>query len=189
MDAGALDLQNLIDVMDNNIHWWTQAPPADLITGDQAAIREFANAQMLRIKEALVALEYTGILPATQDVMRVEPFNFGQITAVNDQGLITEFETSPNATFPYGTESITVEFTYSGPPPESMIWKLYLNGAESQSLRSISTDDISSGSTWYRTFGYDYTNVFILSPGEYVVELYADSRLVQQGAFTVEDGP
>jgi tetratricopeptide (TPR) repeat protein len=189
MDAGALDLQNLVDTLDNKTHWWTQAPPADLITGDHAAVRDFAQTQMTRIKEALVALEYTGSLPAVQDVMQVEPFIFGQITAVNDQGLITEFETSRDAVFPYGTESVTVEFTYSGHAPESMVWKIYLEGTESQSLRSISTDDISGGSTWYRTFGYDYTNVFILSPGEYVVELYADSRLVQRGTFIVEDGP
>jgi hypothetical protein len=79
-----------------------------------------------------------------------------------------------------------VEFNYSGPPPQQVIWKVYWNGVEDQSLRAVLNDDLSSGSTWYRTFGYDYTNVFILTPGEYVVELYADSKLVQTGTFYIE---
>ena len=68
-----------------------------------------------------------------------------------------------------------------------MLWKVYVNGYEDQSLRIISTDDISSSDTWYKTFGYSYTNVFILSLGEYTVELYADNVLVQSGTFEVQE--
>jgi tetratricopeptide (TPR) repeat protein len=187
MDAGAIDLRNLIDQLESNPKSWTEAPTADLITGDHTAIRDFAYQQMVRLKESTVALEYTGQLPVAQEVMQVQPFAFGQITGTDEQGLITNFETSPNASFPYQTESVTVEFNYSGPPPQQVIWKVYWNGVEDQSLRAVSNDDLSSGSTWYRKFGYDYTNVFILTPGEYVVELYADSKLVQSGTFYIEE--
>jgi hypothetical protein len=120
--------------------------------------------------------------------MQVEPFVFGQVTGTDEQGLITGFEENPNATFPNGTASVTVEFTYSGPAPkEQMVWKVYYNGTEDQSMRKWETADISTNSIWYRTFGYDYTNVFVLSSGEFVVELYADSRLVQRGTFYIEN--
>ena len=187
MDAGAIDLQNLIDQLDNNPKSWTEAPTSDLITGDHSAIREFAYQQMVRIKEATLSLEYTGELPGTQEVMQVQPFNFGQITGTDEQGFITDFEISPNGIFPYTTESVTVEFTYSGPPPKQLIWKVYVNGWEDQSLRFIQNSDLSSGTTWYQTFGFDYTDTFILTPGEYVVELYADSKLTQIGFFFVEE--
>lgn len=186
MDAGALDLQNLIDQLDGNQKFWTQAPTADLITGDHAAIREFALKQMKRLKETTVALEYTGQLPPTQSGMIVEPFVFGQITGTDEQGLITGFEPAVNNVIPSGEESFTLEFTYSGTPPSQMLWKVYYNGYEDQSLRKISNEDLSAGSTWYKTFGYDYTNVFILADGEYTVELYADNVLVQSGTFYVQ---
>jgi tetratricopeptide (TPR) repeat protein len=187
MDAGTIDLQNLIDQLDNNPKPWTQAPTPDLIPGDHGTIREFAYQQMVRLKEAIVALEYTGQLPSTTEVMQVEPFVYGKITGTDEEGLITDFEENSSAAFPYGTASVTVEFTYSGPASQEMVWKVYFNGTEDQSLRKWETADISTNSTWYRTFGYDYTNVFILSSGEYVVELYADSRLVQRGTFRVQN--
>ena len=67
-----------------------------------------------------------------------------------------------------------------------MLWKVYVNGYEDQSLRIVANDDLSAGNTWYKTFGYTYTDVFILSAGEYVVELYADNILVQRGTFYVK---
>lgn len=187
MDAGAIDLQNLIDQLDNNPKSWTEAPSADLISADHASIREFAYQQMLRLKETTVVLEYTGQLPASQAVIQFEPFLFGQVTGRDEQGLISNFEASPDAHFPYGTESVTVKFRFSGPPPKQVVWKVYLNGAEDQSLRVVFNAELSSDSAWYQTFGYDYTNVFILTPGEYVIELYADSRLAQIGTFIVDD--
>jgi tetratricopeptide (TPR) repeat protein len=186
MDAGAVDLQNLIDQLDNNPKSWTQAPASNLILGDQGKIRESAYQQMVRLKETTVALEYTGHLPSTAEVMQVQPFVFGKITGTDAEGLITGFEENPSAAFPSGTASVAVEFTYSGPASREMVWKVYFNGTEDQSLRKWETADISTNSIWYRTFGYDYTNVFILSSGEYVVELYADSRLVQRGTFLIE---
>lgn len=186
MDAGALDLQNLIDTLESNPKAWTQSPPANNVYGDHNAIRNFANEQMKRIKEATVALEYTGQLPAETETMLVQSFKFGQITGKDSQGFITGFEEAQNNVIPFGEDTFSVEFTYAGQAPSQMIWKVYVNGIEDQSLRIVADDDISSGSTWYRTFGYQYTNVFILSEGEYIVELYADNKLVQRGTFYVQ---
>jgi tetratricopeptide (TPR) repeat protein len=186
MDAGALDLQNLIYQMDNEPREWTEAPTNDLINGDHNAIREFAYQQMVRIKQATTSLEYTGQLPAEQEVMAVQPFVFGEVTEKDENGFIVNYQPNNSATFDEGTKAVTVQFTYDGPAPKQIIWKVLFNGVEDQSLRAVSNDDISNGDTWYRTFGYEYTNVFILSSGEYTVELYADSHLVQSGTFFVQ---
>jgi hypothetical protein len=128
-----------------------------------------------------------GQLPGAQETMRVESLTFGKITGKNEQGLITGFEPITNSVIPYGEKSFSVKFIYTGPAPKQNIWKVYVNGREDQSLRIISDEDISGGNTWYRTFGYEYTNVFILPAGEYVVELYADAKFVQHGIFYVQE--
>jgi tetratricopeptide (TPR) repeat protein len=187
MDAGALDLQSLIYQLDNTPKDWTQAPNAELITGDHNAVREFAASQMKRLKETTVSLEYTGKLPGVEQGMQVQPFVVGQVTGTDDQGFITGFEPAANSIIPFGEDAFTVRFSYTGTPPKQMLWKVYVNGTEDQSLRIVSTEDISGGDTWYKTFGYSYTNVFILSEGEYTVELYADNILVQSGTFYVQE--
>lgn len=187
MDAGALDLQNLIDSIDNNPKTWTQAPPSNLIQGDHDQIRSFAYDQMKRMKEITVSLEYSGQLPVAQETMQVEPFVFGLVTSVDADGNITNFEPASNSVIPYGEKEVTLEFSYSGTPPSQMLWKVYVNGYEDAGFRIFTNEDISGGSTWYKTFGFGYTNIFILSPGEYTVELYADNILVQTGTFFVQE--
>lgn len=185
MDYGAIDLQNLIDTLESNPKAWTQSPPKDLITGDHAAIRDFAFEQMKRLKETTTSLEYTGQLPAAESATQIDSFVVGNITAVED-GFITGFEPAPNAVIEYGDDSFDIEFSYSGVAPQQVIWKVYINGYEDQSLRKIFNQDLSQGSVWYQSFGYSYTNVFILASGEYVVELYADNKLVSSITFYVQ---
>ncbi|MBL8063304.1 MAG: tetratricopeptide repeat protein [Anaerolineales bacterium] len=186
MDAGALDLENLIAQLDNNPREWTQAPTANLIAGDHNTIRTFAFDQMKRIKEATVALEYTGQLPVAQETMQVSSFVIGQITEKDAEGFIISFEPAANSVIPYGEKGFSVEYVYSGPAPSQLIWKVFRNGYEDQSLRVVSYFDISSGNTWYQTFGYQFDDVFILASGEYTVEFYADNILVQRGTFYVQ---
>jgi tetratricopeptide (TPR) repeat protein len=188
MDAGAVDLQNLIDQLDGNPKSWTFAPPADLVRGDHLQVQQAAFDQMVRLKETIVSLEYTDRLPQITDVMQVSEFTFGHET-YDDQGQVSEFEEFTGGIFPYDTESVTVYFEYSGPVPQQpLVWKIYQNGSENQSLRDVwSAIDISESTAWYKFIGYSYTSVFVFNPGEYVVELYADSRLVQRGTFYIEN--
>ncbi|HLF72780.1 MAG TPA: tetratricopeptide repeat protein [Anaerolineales bacterium] len=186
MDAASIDLQGLIDQLDGNPKVWTEAPEPQLVRGDHAQIRAFALEQIKRLKEATLALEYTGQLPPEQEVMQVSPFAFGSITKKDEQGYVTEFEAVADAAFPQYTPSVDVQFTYSGHvPTRQIMWKVFHNGVEDASFRSVWDPDLSGSDTWYKTVGYNYTNVFVLPPGEYVVELYVDYHLVQTGTFYV----
>jgi tetratricopeptide (TPR) repeat protein len=188
MDYGALDLQSLINTLESNTKFWTQAPPKDLIAGDHATIRDFAYAQMIRLKEATTALEFTGRLPSGETSAQVGEFLFGHVTEYDDEGFIVSFEPAINSTLPYGSETVSfdVEFTYSGPATQQYIWKVYIDGVEDLNLRRVIEQDLSEGSVWYTNFGFDYTNVFILSAGEYQLELYIDNQLVQSGILYIE---
>jgi tetratricopeptide (TPR) repeat protein len=188
MDAASIDLQNLVDQLDGKPKDWTEAPEVALIRGDQAQIKAFALEQITRLKEATLALEYTGQLPPAQEVMSVSPFAFGSITKKDEQGYVAEFDELTDATFPQYTPSVDIQFTYSGPTPTKQImWKVFHNGVEDASFRSLWDPNLSGSDTWYKTVGYNYTNIFVLSPGEYVVELYVDYHLVQTGTFYVAE--
>lgn len=188
MDAGATDLQNLIDQLDNNPKSWTVAPPAASISGDHQAIKSLAYEQMVRIREATLALEYTGQLPPEQEVMAVLPFSFGVITEIDKEGYVTEFEEVPDATFAANSPLVDIEFSYTGPAPtQQIMWRVYYNGQEDISFRSIWDPDLSGSNTWYKTVGFTTTDTFVLSPGEFFVELYVDYHLVQTGTFYVLD--
>lgn len=186
MDASGLDLQNLVDQLDGDVKDWTEAPEAEFITGDHLQIKDFALSQIILLKEATLTLEFMGQLPPAQEVMAVSPFAFGSITKTDEQGYVTEFVPVADATFPAYTPSVDIEFSYSGlAPTQQIMWKVYYNGEENASFRSVWVPDLSGSDTWYKTVGYNYTNTFVLSSGEYVVELYVDYHLVQTGTFHV----
>ncbi|MBL8051113.1 MAG: tetratricopeptide repeat protein [Anaerolineales bacterium] len=181
MDASAIDLQNLVDRLEGNPKAWTEAPDVNQVNGDHNVIRDFAIKQMIRLKEATTALEYTGRLPSGETSAEVGTFVFGHVTGKDSEGYITDFEPASNGIISYGDSSFDVQFTYSGPPTSQYIWKVYRNGQEDLTLRRVSNQDLSEGDTWYTNFGFDYTNVFILADGEYRLELYIDNQLVQSG--------
>ncbi|HMD79665.1 MAG TPA: tetratricopeptide repeat protein, partial [Anaerolineales bacterium] len=186
VDAASLDLQNLVDRLSESSKDWTEAPPAEMVLGDHAHIIAFAQEQIVRLKESILALEYTGSLPQAQEVMQVSPFAFGNVT-FDAEGYISDFEVIPDAVFPNDTAAVSIQFTYTGSVPQDrLIWKFYLDGEEYAAFRAVSDTDLSSSDTWYQTVGFNYTNLFFLPPGEYTVELYGDYRLVQTGRFYVQ---
>lgn len=186
VDAASLDLQNLVDRLSESSKDWTEAPQAEMVLGDHAQIIAFAQEQIVRLKESILALEYTGSLPQAQEVMQVSPFAFGNVT-FDAEGYISDFEVIPDAVFPNDTAAVSIQFTYTGSVPQDrLIWKFYLDGEEYAAFRAVSDTDLSSSDTWYQTVGFNYTNLFFLPPGEYTVELYGDYRLVQTGRFYVQ---
>ena len=185
MDAASVDLQNLVDELTGNEKDWTEAPRSDLVQGDHDEIIAFAKQEMARLKETTLALEYTGRLPPSGEVMQVTPLKYGYVT-LNEEGYVSNFEEVPDAVFPAQTAAISIEFTYDGPlPQEQLLWKFLLNGKEYSAFRAIWDPDLSGAETWYKTVGFNYTNIFVLPVGEYTVELYADYHLIQTGTFYV----
>lgn len=185
MDAASLDLASLIAELEGQPKPWHQAPTANLVAGDHSAIRDFANQKIKELKEITIALEYTGQLPNTSQPMQVSPFVFGNITSYTADGLIESFQPFNNNILAYGEKTFSIQFTYEGATTKQIIWRVYVNGYENSSLRKVFTQDISPSGTYYQTFGFGYTNIFILGQGEYLIELYIDNQLVQSGVLEV----
>lgn len=185
LDAGALDIENLLDRLKGNPKPWTQAPPVEAVTADVGGLRLAAEGQMKRIKEMTAALEYTGQPPAGPTSANVSAFQFGQ-EVYDDQGNFERYDTAD--IFPYGTNDMVILFDYAGMRDgQQEIWKVYVDGVEDPSLRVVSAWVIGESGSAAKSISYAYSNVFIFRSGEYTVELYIDSELLQRGTFHVQE--
>lgn len=185
MDAASLDLASLIAELEGHTKPWHQSPRAEMVAGDHSAIRDFANVKIKELKEITIALEYTAQLPTNQQEMQVSPFVFGNITSYNEEGFIETFEPFASNILEYGAKTFDVQFDYKGPATKQIIWRVYINGREEPTLRRVFEQDISPSGTYYQSFGFGYTNIFILRDGEYLLELYIDNQLVQSGVLQI----
>jgi tetratricopeptide (TPR) repeat protein len=184
MDAGARDLQSLIDQLDGQPKSWTEAPPAESIANPEP-VRTAAQTLSKQVKELMVALEYTGQPPAGLVTAQVTSFEFGQ-AQYDDEGNFVEYTIA--TTFPYGTDEVLVLFDYTGMPEgQETIWKVYHEGQEDPSLRVVEAWSLGQSGGAEKPISYSYSNVFIFTPGEYTVELYVDSHWIQGGSFVIEN--
>lgn len=185
LDAGALDLENLMAQMNGSPKPWTQAPPVEAVSANVAEMQSVVEAQMKRIKEMTVSLEQNGQPPSGPTSANVSDFQFGQ-EVFDDQGNFDHYDIADR--FPYGTNDMVILFDYAGlQDGQREIWKVYVNGEEDPSLRVVSDWAIGDSGSAAKKITYAYSNVYIFTPGEYTVELYIDSELLKRGTFHVEE--
>lgn len=185
MDAAALDLQSLVEIIEGRQKPWTQGPALEQIAAERNIIRQTAQEQIRRIKEASVALEFFGELPASSSRASASAFSFVQ-ERYDENGEFLEYADSRvNA---YGANEIGILFDFEGfEVGQHEVWKVYVNGYEDTALRVISSWSVGESGSAIKFITYAFSNVFVFTPGEYQVDLYIDSRLVQSGTFTVLD--
>ncbi len=183
IDASAVDLDALIQCLSNQK--CKGAPPFQSIASDDP-VKRAADDLRVRMKELAVALEYTGKPPAGSVSAVIEPLKFTQepLTNAIDLGAIEYADT-----FTSTEEAITISFDYAGlKDGQLIVVKVYVNGEEDPHLRVVhewSTSDMGvSGKGAYLPIS---AGGLPLSAGAYRIEMFVDSRLAQQGSFTVEE--
>jgi tetratricopeptide (TPR) repeat protein len=194
LDACAIDVDNLTRRLDNQERYWTQAPPREVVA-DTPEVRAEAQRLINDFKSTLVALEYTGTLPGERPNPNVSAFRFvthrqdenGEYQ-YDDEGF-SIYDPVENATFANGIKKIGIEFDYQGiTRGQKEIWKVYRNGSEDPSLRVEGDWELEDSGTGVKPISFAYSSVFVLSSGEYTVELYIDNYLVQRGTCVIEAG-
>jgi len=184
MDASAQDLENLLLELDGNAKPWSQVPNRGAITSDQAQLRNLATSMFHLLKDTTTALEFTGAAPNPNVTFTAGAFQFAQ-EELDSNGEFVRYNVA--ATFPSGINSMVILFDYSGATPgQSEIWKVYRNGYEDPTLRTIGSWGLLESGAGAKAITYAYSDLFIFASGEYTVELYIDSRLIQRGTFIVE---
>ncbi|MEO5952957.1 MAG: tetratricopeptide repeat protein [Chloroflexia bacterium] len=180
LDAGADDLESLVSQLDDSAKDKPGAPSKDKIT-DVAAVEKVAQEQFSALKSLAVGLEFNGKPPAGPVTATVGDFQFG---------LKKEGDTFDVAdSFSSETKDIWIIYNYDGMKDgQQVVWKVYINGNEYPEYRTIETwnKGATGNSSQPLTDDFAYGSTYSFAPGEYTVEMYVDSGLVQRGFFTVE---
>jgi tetratricopeptide (TPR) repeat protein len=182
LDAGALDLENLLDRLNDRSYPWTEAPPRQAIA-NTSAVQTVARGLIGELKSLNTALEYTDKPPTQPLAARISALKFAAPKDAETEELaIAE-------SFPEGTKEVAVLFDYAGMQDgQDIVLKVYVNGEEDGALRLEDQWNMGqSGQAEYRV-GLTYSKLFTLSPGEYQVDLFVSWRLAQSGRFTVQKG-
>jgi hypothetical protein len=180
LDDAALSIDSLLATLESGIG----TPPRDKLA-DPKVITPAGQALNQQLKSLAVALEYTGKPPAGSVTAKVSPFQFS--TAVNDdQGQPGDPVIADS--FPNGTDEVLVTSDYEGMQDgQEVLYKVYIDGEEDPSWRLVAPWDLGASGTAEKPLSLAYSDVFVLSPGNYTVEMYVNTHLVQQGSFVVEE--
>jgi tetratricopeptide (TPR) repeat protein len=188
LDTAAASLDGLLDRFEGiEFSWWAETPPLDTLGADQEALKAAATELVGQIRGNNVALEYTA-QPLTGTLTgKISPFEFAGDIEYDEAGEVVNYTVTDS--FPSGTDEVLVVFDYEGlQDGQEVVMKVYYNGEEDPSWRTVYEWDLGqAGEEAYIPLSYAYSNVYILSSGEYLVELYLDSHLAQRGYFIIEE--
>lgn len=202
LSTAGSDLDNLADCLQRQE--CTRAPPVSTLANSEAA-RTAADELRLSIKNLATALEYTGAGPVEASGGSLAEMAFVQ-PVYDPQGAVTAYapldlgtvrlrgagvyqdpgEAADVSLLRVGgvASEVVVSFDYSGMKDgQLVVVKVYVNGVESPGLRLVQTWAL--GESGKATLPLTPGGAYGLSPGQYRVEIYVDSRLVQSGGFTV----
>lgn len=182
LDAAALDLESLLITLDGG-EGWSETPPQEAINNSDA-VKTTSGELLTQLKELSTSLEYTSAPPTGSLTATITNMQFGE-GVYDDQGNFVSYNFAD--TFPYGAKEALVLFDYEGMQDgQDVVFKVYHNGEEDLSLRVIDQWSLGASGGAEKPISFAYSNVYVLSPGEYTVEIYVDSHLAQTGTFVVE---
>jgi tetratricopeptide (TPR) repeat protein len=202
LTASAIDLDNLLNCLYEELCEGT--PPTEAIASSDNL--PSTAAQLNReLKSLTTALEYTGDVPPESIAARIEPFEIAQ-AVYDESGQVVAYDPLQTKSLVRGagvfedggdladvdltrndsglTGELFVIFDYANiQAGQLVIVKVYSNGRESPGLRLVDQWELEAQgeAVLPLTPGGTYT----LPPGDYQVEIYVDSHLVQEGEFTI----
>ncbi|MBI1877167.1 MAG: tetratricopeptide repeat protein [Chloroflexi bacterium] len=182
-DEAAASLDGVLDLTEGFADsWWSETPPLEKINNPDE-VTAAAEEIVAQIKGTSVALEYTGKPLSGALAAKISPFTFAK-AEYDEEGNFVDYV--PADSFPAGANEVLIVFDYEGMQDgQEAVWKVYYNGEEDISWRTV--EEWSLGSTGSAEFplSYAYSNVYTLASGEYLVEMYVDSHLAQRGYFNI----
>jgi tetratricopeptide (TPR) repeat protein len=181
LDDGALSIESLLSTLDRG----TSTPLRNKVA-DPKVVALAGQALSDQLKSMAVALEFTGKPPEGSITAKISPFQFST-PGKDAQG--KPGDSAVGDSFAHGTDEVLVTFDYQGmQDKQEILYKVYINGEEDPSWRLAAPWDLGASGTAEKPLSLAYSDVFVLNPGQYTVEMYVNSHLVQQGSFVIEEG-
>ena len=158
---------------------------AENTDGTSASTQTTASGELMQqLKSLAVGLENNGKPPEGAVAGTISPFEFSA-PATDEEGNVAE--PLVGDIFPEGTDEVLVTFDYDAMQDgQEVFYKVYIDGEEDPSWRLIGPWDLGTSGTAEKPLSLTYSDVFVLNPGEYTVEVYVASHLAQRGSFTIE---
>ncbi|MCX6019684.1 MAG: hypothetical protein NTZ50_14510 [Chloroflexi bacterium] len=181
------------------------APPRQMISGVDTVQPTVKELRRL-MKEASVSLEYARALPSANIEGSIGPLEFGS-GQFDASGVVSGFVALGDAASPFraglaqdatsqqttdksvniaaaGDAPVLVRFSHRGVRAGAQfVMKVNYDGMEAPWLRAVET--WMSGADGERMVPLAPSAQFALAPGAYVVEMYLDGHLVQEGNFVL----
>jgi tetratricopeptide (TPR) repeat protein len=180
LDDGALSIDSLLATIESD----GGAPPREKVA-DASVLTPAAQSLNQQLKSLAVALEYTGKPPEGTVAAKISPFQFGTAGA-EDQESAAEPVVADS--FPFGTDEVLVMFDYEAMQDgQDVLYKVYIDGEEDPSWRLATPWDLGASGSAEKPLSLAYSDTFVLSPGQYTVEMYVNNHLAQSGSFTIEE--
>ena len=181
LDQAATNLDFLLDCWEEK--YCEGTPPYEEIAAVGTETQQVADALSIQLKEAMVALEYTGKLPDNTEITaEISDFHFFNIYE-DEEGKLVPGE-SGNV-FTSDSRTIMTGYIYENMKPgQQVLLKVYVNGDEAPSLRVL--QDWPAGAVSGTADLPLHAGGLRFETGFYWVELYIDSRLVYQDGFEMQ---
>lgn len=180
LDDAALSIEGLLASLESA----DGAPPRDKVAAP-ATITPAALTLVNQLKSLAVALEYTGKPPQAATTATVSPFEFSAAEE-DEEGNLGEPIVAES--FPSGTKEVLVTFDYQGMQDgQEVLFKVYIDDEEDPSWRLLQAWDLGAEGTAEKPLSLAYSDAFVLSSGQYTVEMYVNNNLTQRGSFTIEE--
>lgn len=185
LDDAAISLDDLLEAVDTPDN--SSFPPRSSLANPDA-LRAPADELIRKLKSLSVALELTGTPPQGELAAQVSELSFGTDPVYDEEGTLQDYAAVEADTFPYGTDQVVVLFDYAGiRQGQEAFFKVYVNDEEDPSWRLAFPWELDESGSAYKELSLAYSDTFVLTPGEYVIELYVDTQLAARGSFFVAE--
>jgi hypothetical protein len=204
LDTASHDLDALLTCVEFGV-CKKGSPPRQMISGDDL-VKKTATELRRIVKETSVSLEYMRAMPTDTATGSISPLEFGS-GQLNASGAISDFVALGIGASPFraglaqeaGSQQVTdaaVNIAASDDSPvlvrfthrevragAQFVMKVNYQGAEAPWLRAV--ENWSAPPDGEQVLPLAPSAQFALAPGDYVVEMYLDGHLVQEGRFTL----
>jgi tetratricopeptide (TPR) repeat protein len=184
MQGGVDDLENFLCSL-NKTHCFEGRDRVDLtkLQNVSDVVAERAETLRRRLKEALTALEFQGTTVVTPSGAHWDPLTFGYRMVDNNGQFANYAVRNP---FPYssGGEDLELLSTYHGMNSDmNVVWKVFHDGQEAVGLRYADKWNLEKDGPVVKKINSWY----VLGPGHYDVEVYANGEMLASGGFDISD--
>ena len=167
----------------NNVAQTGQGSPSAAALQNKDGIIQSSPALINALRNTAVSLEYYGRPPGEPITAKIENLTFGEPVYAEDN---TFLEHKFADEFAYGVNEMDVLFDYSGMKQgQELLIKVYINGEEDASWRKLVTWEDDAEGTYSIPLAIAYSKTFVMTSGNYYVEIYVDGQIAGEGAFDV----